>query len=269
MALPLILILISSGHTAGSPPNGLQCQIDAMIHAIETQPSIDEAARAALLAQVLGHPLTEAQREVLKDIDQLLFMQKYSRLREQFSTQDARAILGSGLTGSRPGPRFPLDEIDKIVRDLNLPPGDPHWLEADVAASVLESAPHQFVGFRKVVPHPNHPSILDKNLGIDIPLQFEIDIELKCCIVEVTTMRGMILDKQDPGGRFIGKRRQLRRYLNADGNSEFLNPEKKQVVLFAPEMYGAEVPNAEALGVKVFRNKEEFLKFLQEQSASR
>lgn len=90
------------------------------------------------------------------------------------------------------------------------------------------------------------------NDGMHVRQFFELDIELQCCIVEVTyghTFEEILAKKKN----------QLRRMVNKNGRTNFINPDGKKVILYAPNMR-EDVKMIEELDVIVSRSKNDLIR---------
>jgi hypothetical protein len=157
-------------------------------------------------------------------------------------------------------------------------------LELDIMQEILDKYPEEFVGFNILKP-AQPPLVFDPSTGI-IDLNFskpnliytqdgvhnvfgqELDIELNCCILEISAFKETelrkILDNGVQDNR-KGKIDTLTRLGGTNPEYSFINPQKKPVIFYAPnsQLTPGDITRLQSLNVYYARTLEELHQLIQ------
>jgi hypothetical protein len=134
----------------------------------------------------------------------------------------------------RPGRKAKLKQVQELkdkLRDVQLRKSSPATqLELSVALELYDRFPDNwaYANRRYTDPNPSHVMTIDSKV---VRSRYESDIELNCCIVEVSNVDDPLVLKEK-------KENQLTRFANADALHpyDFINPDGKTVILFIPQI---------------------------------
>jgi len=167
----------------------------------------------------------EARRlEVAKRAQSYTPETTFSRKQTPAETQDFKE-LHVEFAKIRPSKKDKLKQIEELKAWK--PTDLAQKLEKEAALALYEKFPDNWAyANRKYFDYELSPRADPRGKIQFERIRYETDIELNCCIVEVTKTKPEYLGQS--------KYDQLRRYLNKEGRFDFINPDKKKVILYAP-----------------------------------
>lgn len=132
------------------------------------------------------------------------------------------------------------DSVEKQLQDTSITDGTRLELETALALINDKNIGHTVRGYNVDILHPVPWEYLPSNglqgdlkvfvdRGHHIRKFYELDVELQCCIIEVSFSNNF-------DGVVRKKTRQLSRMVNADGRTYFINPDGKKVILYTPNI---------------------------------
>ncbi len=179
-----------------------------------------------------------------------------------FSAKERRKLMLYGVTGDGKTETTELlrkIQLEKTTNELSHRPSQAIAEELNTAEAVLNvvGKESQFKFRNRYAPpegHRYHRTTRIAEDGTHIKVEYETDIETRCCIIEVTR-----------GSDTKEKAEQLKRFVNKTGEYDFINPSTnpRMVLMVAPQYNAAETKKALEMGVSgVFRSPEELAIFL-------
>lgn len=120
-------------------------------------------------------------------------------------------------------------------------------LELETNLHLIDRFPQYWNDSSKIIPHPFPWKKFIDEKQVVRQLSYEIDVEMSCCIIEIT-------NHFDAQTLIKKKRAQLARFLNIDGQYDYINPYNKKVILYAPSLK-EDIKELERQGVIVVRDQ--------------
>jgi len=237
-----------NGYVTDLAMEGATFGLASVAKAAKTVPSVRKS-----YLEVFGHTdvkdLMKANEELFRTHPQLVMKSASEMEYEIFLRKYKPKLFSKG-----PVPADVIAESKRIHRDVTLlKPSESekldmiaeirgtkakdyaHQIEKDAALALYESYPknwqssgrkyvdYEFTATYKKGANPGEKVIAGHDRRI-----YETDVELDCCIVEVTVTGSEKLRDS--------KFDQIKRYLNEDGRWDFINPDNKKVIIFTPNV---------------------------------